>query len=61
DESLAVKPQIVVFNKIDLPEVRDLWSEYKKIFAQRGHEVIAISAATGENVQDVLYQAWQKL
>lgn len=61
DESLAEKPQIVVFNKIDLPEVRDLWSEYKKIFAQRGHEVIAISAATGENVQDVLYQAWQKL
>ncbi|HEX9117426.1 MAG TPA: GTPase ObgE, partial [Anaerolineae bacterium] len=49
---LAAKPQIVVFNKIDLPEARAAWPAVRRGLAAAG-EPLAISALTGEGV-DVL-------
>ena len=58
DESLGKKPQIVAFNKADLPFVRDLWPEYEELFKSHGiPSPHLISAVSGENVRKLLYQA----
>lgn len=54
---LADKPQIVAFNKMDVPDVQERWPEIQKALADSGVEGIAISAATGENVQVLLRKA----
>jgi GTP-binding protein len=52
---LADKPQIVVFNKMDLPEVAELWPTIKAELESRGVEQpMAMSALTGEGVQPLL-------
>jgi GTP-binding protein len=71
DPTLAKKPQIVVFNKIDLPDVRERWprleSELKKQAKRLSKDVnldsapMAISAISGENVRSLLYRAAQLL
>ncbi|MCX6027766.1 MAG: GTPase ObgE [Chloroflexi bacterium] len=58
DPALAAKPQIVVLNKMDLPDVRALWPELARELRARGvAEPLAISAATGDGVNDVLRRA----
>jgi GTP-binding protein len=53
--ALAEKPQIVVLNKMDLPDVAAAWPEIAVGLRSRGAvEPLAISAATGEGVQAVL-------
>ena len=53
--ALADKPQIVVFNKMDLPEAQSRWPEVRDgLLAQGVQEPLAISAITGENVQTLL-------
>jgi GTP-binding protein len=55
---LAVKPQVVVLNKMDLPEVRAAWPRIAaKLKASGVAEPLAISAATGEGVAEVLRRA----
>ncbi|MDE0183401.1 MAG: GTPase ObgE [Caldilineaceae bacterium] len=54
--ALAERPQLVVLNKIDLAEARAIWPQLQEKLAERGHELHAISAVTGENVQQLLYQ-----
>lgn len=54
DPALARKPQIVAVNKMDIPEVRELWPEIKQALADEGAEAIAISAATGEGTRQLL-------
>ncbi len=52
---LADKPQIVALNKLDQPEVVELWPEIKAQLEARGvDEPMAISALTGEGVQTLL-------
>jgi GTP-binding protein len=54
---LADKPQLVAFNKMDLPDVQERWPEVQKTLADAGVEAVAVSAATGENVQTLLRKA----
>lgn len=54
DPSLEHKPQLVVVNKIDLPEVRARLDEIKDSFSQVGIAVYFISAATGEGVSKLM-------
>lgn len=62
DPALGEKPQIVVLNKMDLPEVRDKWQALETKLQQKGYEDIhAISAITKEGVKPVLYRAAQLL
>jgi GTP-binding protein len=44
------RPQIVVINKIDIPEVAERRREIAAVFKRRGIEPEFISAASGENV-----------
>jgi GTP-binding protein len=65
DPDLAEKPQIVAFNKIDLPDVRQRWTEVQRQLEKRGwlhgEKPLAVSAVTGENVRTLLYRAAQLL
>ncbi len=58
---LAGKLQIVVFNKMDLPEARLHWHDVQAALRAQGIEPLAISAATGEHVQELLHQVIKTL
>lgn len=53
-EKLSQKPQVVVANKIDLPQGRENIDEIKKALPH-GLQFFAVSAVTGEGIQDLLY------
>lgn len=61
DPDLGNKPQIVAFNKIDLPDVIDRWPEVKERLIDKGankfSEPIAISAVAKTNLRELLYNA----
>jgi GTP-binding protein len=61
DVALEEKPQLVVLNKIDLPDGR----AWEPIIAEKMHEAsvpyCAISAVTGEGVREMLYRVKQML
>jgi GTPase len=61
DPELAARPQIVVVNKIDLPDVRKRLTTLSRPFTRRGIEVHAISAATGEGIPALLEAMWKAL
>lgn len=54
DETLGDKPQIVVFNKMDLPDAQSRWPEIEAELGKRGVQALAISAATQQNVQTLI-------
>jgi GTP-binding protein len=54
DPKLRQKPQVVAINKIDLPDVRARLPELTREFEANGVETVGISAATGENVRDLM-------
>jgi GTP-binding protein len=55
---LMDKPQIVVLNKMDLPDVQALWPKLARALKQHGvAEPLAISAVTGEGVEALLRRA----
>jgi GTP-binding protein len=54
DASLSRKPQVVVVNKIDCPEVRERMPQLKKIFKEAGHTIHFVSAGTGEGVAELM-------
>jgi GTPase len=57
DPNLARKPQIVVLNKMDQPEVQERWPKVKKELKKRGYESMAISALARTNVRELLLKA----
>lgn len=61
DPGLSEKPQIVVLNKMDLPEVTERWPSIKKEMKKRGYEAFPISAIAKTNVRKVLYKAFEVL
>ncbi len=61
DPHLAEKPQVVVLNKMDLPDVQEKWKTIKKKLEKSGYEPMAISAATHENLTQVLWKAHELL
>jgi GTP-binding protein len=58
---LADKPQVVALNKIDLPEARDALDALRARFAERGIELHAVSAATGEGLPELLEILWARV
>jgi GTPase len=57
---LAGKPQVVVLNKVDAIDPNDV-AEYRREFAERGIELHAMSAATGEGLDKALELLWAHL
>jgi GTP-binding protein len=58
---LAEKPQLVVLNKLDEPQVRECWPQIEEALKARGHKPMAISALAREGTQELLYRAAQML
>jgi GTP-binding protein len=58
---LAARPQLVVLNKIDLPDVRKRAKQIERPFAKRGIRLHVISAATGEGTAELLESIWRAL
>ncbi len=51
---LKNKRQVVVLNKIDIPEAREKLPNVLKYFKTKGIKVFAISAATGEGIPELI-------
>ena len=61
---LASKPQMVVGNKVDIPEAKKRFDKVKSKFRDMGIEIFSISAVTGgginqlvKNMADMLFKA----
>jgi GTP-binding protein len=53
-EHLAARPQIVVLNKMDLPDAQAWWPLLQETMQERNVETYAISAASGQGVQALM-------
>jgi GTPase len=61
DTELGRKPQVVAFNKMDMPEVRERWPKIKAELEKHGYEPMPISALAQENLRPVLWKAYELL
>ncbi len=61
DEHLATRPQIVVLNKMDLPEAQERWPALKAKAEAAGCPVFAISAVTHQGVDELMQYTGQRL
>src|SRR5947209_5742180 len=61
DERLAQRPQIVVLNKIDLPEAQERWPALKARAEAAGYPVFAISATTHQGTDALMQYTAQRL
>jgi GTP-binding protein len=55
-EKLSSKPQLVVLNKMDLPQTREIWPEMRRAIEERGREAMSISALTRQGVKEMLHR-----
>jgi GTP-binding protein len=53
DPALLAKPMLTVFNKLDLPAAREAWPAFRDALQREGLPVIAISAETGEGLDEL--------
>lgn len=60
DERLSEKPQIVVMNKMDLPEVAARWEVVRSDLEERGITPIGISALARDNIDSVIQRVFQE-
>lgn len=60
---MVQKPQVIVINKIDVPEVRERVSDYHKQLSLLANHtrILPISAITHENTQELMYRVSQML
>jgi GTPase len=54
DEQLAQRPQVVVLNKMDLPEAQERWEILQKQAKVAGYPVFAISAAAHQGTVELM-------
>jgi GTP-binding protein len=61
DEVLAARPQIIVFNKIDLPEAQAHWEAFREQAEAAGYPVFAISAAAHQGTEALMQYTARRL
>lgn len=61
DADLAIKPQIVVLTKQDLPDSREMLSLVQDALEDQGVEVMGISAVSGVGIQEMLHRVADRL
>jgi GTP-binding protein len=52
---LSGRPRIIALNKVDVPEAREIASQARQAFTDRGLAVYEVSAATREGVRELSY------
>ena len=60
-ERLAAKPQLVVLNKMDLPDAQAWWPLVQEAMQERGVEAHAISAVSGQGVRPLVLRTFEVL
>ena len=60
-EKIARRPQILVANKMDLPEAADNYEHLKELAEKEGIEIFPISAATRQGTQELINRVAQVL
>ena len=60
-EKIARRPQILVANKMDLPEAADNYDRLKELAEKEGIEIFPISAATRQGTQELINRVAQVL
>lgn len=58
---LAERPQIVVLNKMDIPDAEERKAELEQALAPLGYSVFSISAATGQGVKELMRAVYTQL
>lgn len=61
DEKLAEKPQIVVFNKMDLQEAQEYFPLVEEELRKRGVEIMPISAVAQQNTKQLIQRAFYEI
>ena len=61
DEHLATRPQIIVFNKMDLSEAQERWPALKAKAEKHGYSAFAISAAAHQGTDELMAFAAKRL
>jgi GTPase len=61
DANLGEKPQLVVYNKMDVPEAAERWDEIKQQLEGRGYTVMNMSAAARDNIKPILWKLYEIL
>ncbi len=61
DEHLSRSPQVVVLNKMDLPDVQEKFESIAKSLQEQGIDLMPVSAATGLNMKELMWKAYQVL
>ncbi len=61
DEHLATRPQIVVLNKMDLPEAQERWPALKAKAEAAGYPVFAISAVAHQGTDELMQYTAKRL
>jgi GTP-binding protein len=56
---LARRRQLVVANKMDLPDSAENFVKLKEYVEAKGYEIMPASAATGEGLQELMWKAWE--
>ena len=51
---LLDRPRIVAFNKVDLQEARELWPDFEALVLAEGYEAVAVSAASGVGLRELV-------
>ena len=60
-ERLARRKQLVVANKMDLPDAQENFERLKEYVEAKGYEIFKASAATGEGLRELMYKAYDLL
>ena len=61
DPNLGQKKQLVVYNKMDIPEAAERWPEVEAALEERGYEAMNMSAAGRENIKPILWKLYELL
>lgn len=61
DPNLSKKPQMVVLNKIDLPEVQGRWKLVSRELKKRGYQAMAVSALDRKELTPMLWKVMELL
>ena len=56
---LAGRMQLVVANKMDLPDSAENYVKLKEHVEQKGYGIMPVSAVTGEGLQKLMWKAWE--
>lgn len=60
-ERLARRKQVVVANKMDLPDAQENFEKLKEYVEAKGYEIFKASAATGEGLRELMFKAYEMM